>query len=158
MNDFVGNILQNTFYAYRFILLSRTRRCTPICSAVVLLRCNLCRNLDAVNCILHWIVLTLSTLHTRNSSCITLLWLHHNHKMSIRYHKNGFASSYQTVRRLFIFMCFVIRIIWQNLLAINSLLVSMSRWNLWLEPFGFHVNCVHFLKLLSFMWVRCNSV
>jgi len=27
-----------------------------------------------LNCILHWIVFTLSTLHTCNSSCITLLW------------------------------------------------------------------------------------
>jgi len=49
---------------------------------VMLLRCNWCRNLAAVNCILHWITLTLSTLHTRNSSCITLFWLHHNHKMT----------------------------------------------------------------------------
>jgi len=95
--------------------------------------------------ILHWIVLTLPTLHTRNSSCfillrlnplsqrklsivislsrmlcfgrvcasscalnvsaalqgayscITLLWLHHNHKMSISYHKNGLISSHQTI-------------------------------------------------------------
>jgi len=64
-----------------------------------LLRCNWCRNLDAVNCILHWIVLTLSTLHTRNSSCITLLWLHRNHKMSISYHKHELFSSYQSVGR-----------------------------------------------------------
>jgi len=28
----------------------------------------------------------------------------------------------------------------------------------WLEPFNFHVNCVHFLKLLSFMWGRHNCV
>jgi len=48
MNDFVGNILQNKFYAYCYILLSRTRRCTPICGADMLLRCNWCRNLDAV--------------------------------------------------------------------------------------------------------------
>jgi len=40
------------------------------------LRCSWCGNLAAVNCILHWIVLTLSMLHTRSSSCITLLWLH----------------------------------------------------------------------------------
>jgi len=83
MNDFVGNILQNKFYAYGYIFLSRPkRRCTPICGADMLLRCNWCRNLDAVNCILPWIVLTLSTLHTRNTRCITLLWLHHNHKMT----------------------------------------------------------------------------
>jgi len=31
------------------------------------------------------------------------------------------------------------------------LLVSVSRWISWLEPFRFHVNCVHFLNLLSFM-------
>jgi len=73
--------------------------------------CNWCRNLAAVNCTLHWIVPTLSTLHTRNSSCITLLWLHHNHKMCISYHKNGLDSSHQIVGRWFIFMCFVIRII-----------------------------------------------
>jgi len=48
MNDFVGNILQNTFYAYGYIFLSRTRRCTPICGADMLLRCNWCRNLGTV--------------------------------------------------------------------------------------------------------------
>jgi len=48
MNDFVGKILQNTFYAYGYIFLSRTRRCTPICDADMLLRCNWCRNLDDV--------------------------------------------------------------------------------------------------------------
>jgi len=48
MNDFVGNILQNKFYAYGYILLSRTRRCSPTCGAGMLLRCNWCRNLDAV--------------------------------------------------------------------------------------------------------------
>jgi len=48
MNDFVGNILRNKFYAYGYNLLSRTRRCTPICDAGMLLRCNWFRNLDAV--------------------------------------------------------------------------------------------------------------
>ena len=130
-----------------------------ICSAAMLLRCNWCRNLTAVSCILHWIVFTLYTLHTRNSSCtITLLWLHHNHKMSINYHKNGLVSSDQTVGRWCIFMCFVVRIFWGNWLAINSLLVSVSRWNSWLELFCFHVNCFHFLKLLSFMWGRHKCI
>jgi len=55
MNNFPGNILQNKFYACCYILLSRKRRCTPICGAAMLLRCNWCRNLDAVNCILHWV-------------------------------------------------------------------------------------------------------
>jgi len=72
MNDFLRNILQKKFYAYCYILLSGTPRCTPICGAAMLLRCNWCQNLAAVGCILHWIVLTLFTLHTRNSSCITL--------------------------------------------------------------------------------------
>jgi len=56
MNDFVGNILRNMFYAYCYILLSGTRpkrRCIPICRAVVLFRCRWCRNLAAVNCTLH---------------------------------------------------------------------------------------------------------
>jgi len=48
MNDFVGNIQQNKVYAYGYILLSRTRRSTPICGAGMLLRCNWCRNLDDV--------------------------------------------------------------------------------------------------------------
>jgi len=48
MNDFVANIRQNKFYACCYILLSGTRRCTPICGADMLLRCNWCRNLDAV--------------------------------------------------------------------------------------------------------------
>jgi len=36
MNDFVGHILQNKFYAYYYILLSGTRRCTPTVSAALL--------------------------------------------------------------------------------------------------------------------------
>jgi len=55
MNDFVGNILQNKFYAYRYILLSGTLRCTPVCGVAMLLRCNWYRNLAAVDCTLHWI-------------------------------------------------------------------------------------------------------
>jgi len=59
-NNFVGNILQNKFYACCYILLTSTRhksRCTPICGAAMLLRCNWCRKVAALNCILHWIVL-----------------------------------------------------------------------------------------------------
>jgi len=36
MNDFVGEILQNKFYAYCYILLLGTRRCTPIYGAAFL--------------------------------------------------------------------------------------------------------------------------
>jgi len=39
-NDFVGNILQNKFYASCYILLSGKRpkrRCTPTCGAAMLL-------------------------------------------------------------------------------------------------------------------------
>jgi len=64
MNEFVGNILQNAFYACCYMLLSGTRpvrRCTSICGAALLLRCKWCRNLAAVNCILHWMVFILST-------------------------------------------------------------------------------------------------
>jgi len=65
MNDFVWNMLQNMFYVCCYILLSRTRpkrRCAPICDAAILLWCNWCRNLTAINYIQYWIVLTLSTL------------------------------------------------------------------------------------------------
>jgi len=107
MNNFVGKILQNKYYDCCYTLLSGTRPkrgYTPICGTATLLRWNWCRNLAAVNCILHWIVLTLSTLHTRNSSCITLLWLHlhHNHKMSTSYHKSGWVSGHQSVAK---FLC-----------------------------------------------------
>jgi len=40
MNDFVGNILQNKFYAGCYILLTGTRykrRCTPTCGVALLL-------------------------------------------------------------------------------------------------------------------------
>jgi len=53
MNDFVGNILQNKFYACcGHILLSSTRLkswCTTHCGAAI--GANWCRNLAAVNCI-----------------------------------------------------------------------------------------------------------
>jgi len=58
MNDFVRNILQYTFYAYCYIFLSGTRRCTHSylrrCYATYS-RCHWCRNPAAVNYILHWI-------------------------------------------------------------------------------------------------------
>jgi len=40
INDFVGNILENTFYACCYVMLSGTRpkrRCPPICGAAMLL-------------------------------------------------------------------------------------------------------------------------
>jgi len=40
----------------------------------------------------------------------------------------------------------------------QPILVSVSWRNSWWETFRFHVNCVHFLKLLSFMWGRHNRV
>jgi len=55
MNDFVRKNMQYKFCAYYYILLWGTRRCTSICGATMLLRCHWCRNLAAVNCILHWI-------------------------------------------------------------------------------------------------------
>ena len=33
---------------------------------------------------------------------------------------------------------------WLRRTCINCLIVSVSRWNSWLEPFRFHVNCIHF--------------
>jgi len=40
----------------------------------------------------------------------TVMVLHHNHKMSICYHKIGLVSSHQFVGRWLIFMRFVVRI------------------------------------------------
>jgi len=64
------------------------------------------------------------------------------------------VSSHQTVGRWFIFMHFVLRIFWWNRLAINRLLVFVSRWKSWLEPFRFHVNCFHFVKAEPAL-IRC---
>ena len=120
-------------------------------------RCNWCRNLAAVNCTLHWIVLTLFTLQMRITlvvvrRCITELWLHHNHKISAGCHKNGLVSSQQFVGRWFIFICFVVRIFWRNQLAIKNLLVSVSKWNSWLEHFAFMWIVFTFVELFSYMW------
>ena len=83
--------------------------------------------------------------YTRNSSCITLLWLHHNHKMSVSYHKIALVSRHQSVGRWLIFCVFCGKNILTKLVGyIISLLVSVSRWNLWLEINRFHVNCIHF--------------
>jgi len=65
MNDFVGNNRQIKFYVCCYILLSGKRPNADAHLYAALLcyfRCNWCRNLAAVNCILYWIVLTLSTL------------------------------------------------------------------------------------------------
>ena len=69
---------------------------------------------------------------------------HRNHKMSISYHKNGLVSSSQSVGRWFDFNVLGSENILTKLVAINSLFVSVSRWNSCLEPFCFHVNCIHF--------------
>ena len=44
--------------------------------------------------------------YTRNSRFITLLLVHHNHKMPISYHNNGLVSSHQSIGRWLIFTCF----------------------------------------------------
>ena len=160
MNDFVGNILQNKFYAHCYILLPGTRpKIDAPFPTALLLHVQLV--LKPRCCQLHTALNSPHPIHAadghyiRNSSCITLLWLCHNHKMSIRCHKNGLVSSHRSVGRWLIFMCFVVRIFWRNLLAINSLLVSVSRCNWWLEvqPFRFHVNCIHFRRA-GFVHVR----
>jgi len=64
-NDLVGNILQNKFCACCYTLLRgtslKTIGHTPICGAAMLL----CGQLvpKPYCCLLHWIVLTLPTLH-----------------------------------------------------------------------------------------------
>ena len=58
MNDFVGITLQNTFYAYSYILLSHTRQCTPICRAAMLLSATGAETSMLLNCILQgWAII-----------------------------------------------------------------------------------------------------
>jgi len=66
MNNFVGNILRNKFdvccYVCYQVHASKTDTHIPTAALLCYFRCHWCRNLSEVNCILHWIVLTLSTL------------------------------------------------------------------------------------------------
>jgi len=110
MNNLVGSILQNTFYACCYILLSGTRpkcRCTPICGQAMLLLVQLVPKPRCYS--LHTALNSPHPIHaadwhyTRNSSCITLLWLHHNQKLFISHHKDGLVNSHQSVGRWFIF-------------------------------------------------------
>jgi len=157
MNDFVGNILQNKFYAgvtsyYQVHVLNADANLSA--ALLCYFTCHWCRNLAAVNWILQWIILTPHAAdghYTRNSSCITLLWLHHNHKMPISYHINGLVSSHQSVGRWLNFV-FCSKNILTELFGYQSLLVSVSRWN------SFMWIVFTFVELYSFMWGRHNCV
>jgi len=109
-NDFLGIFCKIILRLLLHLAIRYTRpkrRCTPICDAALLLRCNWCRYLAAVK--LHTALNSLHPIHaayghyTRNSTCMTLLWLHHSHKMSISYHKNGLVGIRQSAGRWFIF-------------------------------------------------------
>jgi len=83
---------------------------------------------------------------------ITLLWLHHNHKMSICYHKNGLVGSHKYVERWFIFMCFVIRIFWRTTWLSTAYLPlchdGIRGWN----HFAFMWIVFTFVQLFPFVW------
>ena len=161
MNDFFGNILQNKFYACCYILLSGTRpkrRRTPICGAAMLLQVQLMPKLCC--CYLHTALNNPNPIHaadghyTRNSSCITLLWWHHNRKMSISHHKNGLVSSQQSVGRWFYFLCFVVRIFdetgWLSTAYLSLSQDGIRGWN----HCAFMWNVFTLVELFSFMWDR----
>jgi len=123
MNDFVGNILQNKFYACCYILLSGIRALNADAHLSAGLLCYF-RATGAETSLLltaycfencHPIHVT-NGHYTRNISCITLLWLHHNHKMSISCHKNALVSihHHQSVGGWLIFAYFVVRIFWRK--------------------------------------------
>jgi len=64
MNNFVGNILQSYSPAVTscYQVHALNANVHPSAALLYYFRCNCWWNLSAVNCILHWIVLTLSTL------------------------------------------------------------------------------------------------
>jgi len=72
--------------------------------------------------------------------------------MSISYHKNGLVNSNHAVAKWFIFMCFVVRIL-MKLVGCQQPTCLCVKMEFVVETtvFRFHVNCFHFLKLLSFM-------
>jgi len=80
--------------------------------------------------------------------------------MSISFHKNGLVSSHQSVGKWLIFYVFCSENILTKLVATDSLLVSVSIWNRWLEvePFRFHVNCIHFRRVVFVHVGRHNFV
>ena len=64
----------------------------PTAALLCYLRCHWCQNLSEVNFTLHWSPHPIPAAdghYTRISSCITLLWLHHNHnhRVSVSCHK-----------------------------------------------------------------------
>jgi len=72
--------------------------------------------------------------YTFDSSCITLLLIHHNHKVFVSYHKKGVSLiCWQMVHLKKTF--FVVRIVWRKYLTINSLLASVSGWHSSIVPF-----------------------
>ena len=85
------------------------------------------------------------------------LWLHHNHKMSISYHNNGFVSSHQPVGRWFIFMCFLVRIFLMKLVGSQQptcLCVNCQGGIRGWKHFAFIWIVFTFVELFSFMWGR----
>ena len=105
INNFVGSILKRKVYTSCYILLSGSLHAlnadhTYLSAALpCYFRCHRCRNLVVVNCIVHWKYSPYSFhaaygYYTCDNSCMTLLWLHHNHKVCVSYHKNGLVKGF----------------------------------------------------------------
>ena len=83
-------------------------------------------------------------LYTRNSSCITWLWLHHNHKMSISCHKIGLVSRHQSVGRWLIFYVF----------CRKNILTKMVAYH---QPTCLCVKMEFVVGNIAFMWINALS-
>jgi len=77
--------------------------------------------------------------YARNSCCMTLSWLHHNHKMSISYHKNRLVSSrWHRLKKIALWYGY-----FDEASRLPTAYLSLCHDG---KPFRFHVNCIHFRR------------
>jgi len=136
----------------------------PTAALLCYLRCHWCQNLSEVNCILHWSPHPIHAAdghYTRSSSCITLLWLHHNHKVSVSYHKADLSVVTNPLANVLFFMCFIVRTFWRNCSWLSTAYLSLCQYGIggwkW-NHFAFMWIVFTFVELFSFMWGRHNCV
>ena len=121
---------------------------------------------DAESLLLLWTVLTPHPIHaavnghyTRHSSYIKLLRVHHNHKLSISYHKNGIVVTNPLADGLF-FTCFKCsknifnETSWLSTASLSLCPDGICGW----KHFAFMWIVFTFVELFSFKWGRHNCV
>jgi len=96
--------------------------------------------------------------YIRNSSCMTLLWLHHNHKMSISYHKNASVGSHRSVGRWLIFYVFLGKNISTKLIGYQQPTCLCVKMEFVAGTISLSCELYPLPWMFSFMWVRHKCV